>query len=408
MSWPTLGSVIPNARMAVRKEGTAFTVGRSLRLGMVRGIVINVHPSFALVLLWVLYQWGISAGAGVAGMLFGTLVLLAVFACVLLHELAHALVALRYGLRVRDITLLPIGGVARIEQTALLPKAEAAIALAGPVLNLLIAALLAPFVILVAAMRDADNPLSVILYANELSPAGFLLYLWVANILLAVFNLLPAFPMDGGRVLRAWLSTYRTRLTATRVAVAVGQVMAVALAIGGVLVGDYLMPLVSAFILFAAWTEGRHVRIEATLRRLEVGQFALWDAGGVGPDEPLSHAIKGGPRDLVVTQGSTVVGMLWRSEILKHLNDAQRGMVVRDLMDRRFNAVEAGDSVYDVHLWMQAADRTAVPVVIESKYRGIFTSERLAHVYAYLGQSSPAPLRLSLSALLRRGRPAAR
>lgn len=383
-------------------------MGHSVRLGAIHGIAIKVHPSFALVLLWVFYQWGIAAHAGIAGILFGTLVLLAVFGCVLLHELAHAIVALRYGLFVRDIMLLPIGGVARVEQVALSPKAEAAIALAGPALNLLIAAALAPFVILIAALRDADHPLNVLLYADELSVAGFLLYVWVANILLALFNLLPAFPMDGGRVLRAFLSSFRGRLSATRIAVGVGQALAVLLAIGGVLMGDYLLPLASVFILISAWMEGRHVEIEAALRRLEVGQFALWDAGGVRPDEPLAHAVKGGARDLVVTQGTKVVGMLWRHEILKHLNGAHHDLNVRDLMDLRFNAVEAHDSVYDVHLWMQAVNRTAVPVVTDGKYRGIFTSERLEHVYAYLGKPRSGSSLAALHTLRRRLRPAAR
>jgi Zn-dependent protease len=385
-------------------------VGHSIRLGAIHGIAIKVHPSFALVLLWVCYQWGIAAHAGLAGIVFGTLVLVAVFGCVLLHELAHAIVALRYGVRVQDITLLPVGGVARVDQVALSPKAEAAIALAGPALNLLIAAALTPFVILVAAMRHADHPLSVLLYAGELSVAGFVLYLWIANILLAVFNLLPAFPMDGGRVLRAVLSSFRGRLSATRIAVGIGQVLALVLAVGGVLIGDYLTPLISAFILVSAWMEGRHVEIEASLRRLDVGQFALWDAGGVRPDEPLAHAIKGGPRDLVVTQGTTVVGMLWRHEILRHLNGAHHDLRVRDLMDRRFNAVEAADSVYDVHLWMRAANRTAVPVVIDGKYRGIFTSERLAHVYTYLGQPRSGSTLATMRSLLRRvrSRPATR
>jgi len=383
-------------------------VGYSIRLGTIHGIAINVHPTFALILLWVMYQWGISARAGLVGILFGTLVLLAVFGCVLLHELAHAIVALRHGLRVQDITILPIGGVARIEQTALSPKAEAVIALAGPALNLIIAATLTPLVILVAAIRDVDQPFNVLLFADEVSPTGFLLYIWVANIMLALFNLIPAFPMDGGRVLRAALSSFRGRLVATRVAVAIGQTFAVLLAIGGLLVGDYLMPLVSVFILIAAWMEGRHVAVESALRRLDVGQFALWDAGGVSPDEPLTHAIRGGPRDLVVTQGTAVVGMLWRHQILQHLNGGHRELYVRDLMDRRFNAVEVGDSIYDVHAWMQAANRNAVAVVDGGTYRGIFTSERLGHVYVYLGQPRARTHGTTLRSRFRRLRPAAR
>ena len=360
-------------------------MGRSYRIGSARGVAILVHPSFAILLLWVTYQWGITAGAGVRGVIFGTLVLLSVFGCVILHELAHAVTAMHHGLRVRDITLLPIGGVARVEHTPLPPRAEMAIALAGPVMNILIAAALTPLVILIAAARQFDHPLSVVLYADDISPAGFLLYLWIANLLLAIFNLIPAFPMDGGRVLRAGIALFRGRLAATRIAVGIGYIFAVLLTIVGLWAGDFLMPLVSVFILVAAHTETRHVEMESALRALPVGQFALWEAGGVRPDEPLAQAMRGGPRDVSVTQDGVVVGMLWRNELLKHLNGAHRELLVRDVMDRRFNAVEATDSVFDVHLWLTSTSRPAVPVVEQGQYRGIFTLERLAHVHAHLG-----------------------
>lgn len=359
-------------------------MGRSFRIGSARGVAILVHPSFAILLLWVMYQWGISAGAGVGGVIFGTLVLLAVFACVVLHELAHAVVAMHYGLRVRDITLLPIGGVARVEHAPLTPRAEMAIAIAGPGINILIAIALTPLVILIAAARQIDHPLSVILYADDISPAGFLLYLWIANLLLAIFNLIPAFPMDGGRVLRAGIALFRNRLIATRVAVSIGYVFAVVLTAFGLWAGDYLTPLVSIFILVAARAETRNVEMEAALRALPVGQFALWEAGGVRPDEPLAQAMRGGPRDVSVTQDGAVVGMLWRNELLKHLNGAHRELLVRDVMDRRFNAVEVTDSVFDVHLWLTTTSRPAVPVVEQGQYRGIFTLERLAHVHTHL------------------------
>jgi stage IV sporulation protein FB len=338
-------------------------MGRSFHVGSIRGIAVNVHPSFALVLLWVVYQWGISAGLGLGGVLFGTLALGAVFVCVLLHELAHALVALRYGLTVRDITLLPIGGVARVEHVTLMPRAEATIALAGPAMNLLIAVALTPAVLLVAAARHLDHPVAILLYADETSPAGFILYLWITNLLLALFNLLPAFPMDGGRVLRAALASVHDRVTATRAAVLVGQLFAVLLTIFGIWIGDYLLPLVSVFIVVAAQTESRHVQLESSLRALPVGQFALWESGGIRPDVPLNHAIGSGLKDMVVTQGGRVVGMLWRHDILRHLSDSRREIYVQDVMDRRFVAVEATDSVYDVHLWLRDANRHAVAVV---------------------------------------------
>lgn len=372
------------AGRATRHERMArYLVGRSIIIGSIRDITVKVHPSFALVILWVIYQWGIAAHAGLRGTVFGTFVLTAVFGCVLLHEVAHAVVARRYGLEVHDITLLPIGGVARVEYAALSPRAETMIALAGPALNVVVALALTPLVLLVAAMRHLAEPVGIVLYAGEISVAGFVLYLWIANVLLALFNLLPAFPMDGGRVLRALLSVFTDRLRATRVAVIIGQALAVGLAVLGLWIGDYLLPLVTVFIVLAAQTESRYVRIESSLRALPVGQFALWEAGGIRPDAPLAHAMNGGPRDIAVTQDGKVVGMLWRSDVLRHIGANDR--LVKDVMDKRVLAVDIADSVYDVHLWLSAIDRPAVPVVERGVYRGIFTGERLEHVYEHVG-----------------------
>ena len=356
-------------------------LGKSIGIGSYRGVSIKVHPTFALLLIWIVYQWGISADAGIPGMIFGTLVLLAVFGCVLAHELAHAIVAMRYGLAVHDITLLPIGGVARIEHASLTPRAESLIALAGPMVNLVIALSLTPLVLLVAMARNVNQAVGILLYADEISIAGFVLYLWIANILLAAFNLLPAFPMDGGRVLRAVLSIRRNRLVATRIAVYAGQSFAILLAIVGILAGDFLMPLVSVFILISAQVEMRHIEIESALRILPVGQFALWESGGISPDVPLSYATRGGPRDIVVTKNNQVVGMLWRHELLHQLNGSHRDVYVRDVMDRLVHPAEGHDSVYDVHLWLHDANRSAIPVIDNGEYRGIFTVDRLAHVY---------------------------
>lgn len=363
-------------------------MGRSIRIGTVKSIDVMVHPSFAIVVLWVMYQWGVTAGEGIAGVIFGTLVLTAVFACVLLHELAHALVAIRHGQRVRDITLLPIGGVARVEHSLLSPKSETLIALAGPAMNLVISLALTPLVLLIVAIRHLNHPVSVLLYASEISVAGLVLYLWIANILLALFNLIPAFPMDGGRVLRAALSRLRGKSDATRAAVFIGYLFAIVMVACGLLIGDYLLPLVSVFIIVSAQMESNFVRMESALRRLPVGQFALWESGGIRPDAPLAHAVNGGPRDIAVTRDGAVVGMLWRHDLLRHLNGAHRDLFVRDIMDRRFNAVDVSDSIYDVHLWLATSSRPAVPVVENGVYRGIFTGERLAHVYEHIDQRS--------------------
>jgi len=335
-------------------------------------------------MLWAVYQWGIRAEAGPAGVIFGLVTLLCVFGCVLLHELAHAIAALRYGVRVRDITLLPVGGVARVEYAPLTPRSETVIALAGPAVNLAIVILLLPIVMVIAATRHISDPLSLVLLIDEISPAGFVIYIWIANILLATFNMLPAFPMDGGRVLRAILASFRGQLQATRIAVAVGGAIAILLATAGLMIGDYFMPMISLFVVVAAYMEFRHVTTESSLRGLPVGQYALWDGGGIGPDEPLAHAISGGPRDLVVVDGGVVVGMLWRRDLLDNLAGGHRHLKVADLMDRKVHVVESMDSLYDVHLWLNESELPAVPVVEQGRYRGVFTADRFWHLYDHI------------------------
>ncbi|MDI3341774.1 MAG: site-2 protease family protein [Sphaerobacter sp.] len=360
-------------------------MGRGLRIATVRGIDIKLHPSFLLALLWVTYYWGIAPDRGLRGVLFGVFILIAVFVSVVGHELAHGFVALRFGLTVHDITLLPIGGVARIEQVPLPPRREAAVALAGPLLNVLVAIGLLPVVLVIAVASDVRSWYDLLLLVHGIDGRSFLLHLWIANLMLAAFNLLPAFPMDGGRLLRALLTGVSNRLLATRIAVALGQILALALIVAGFYTRDVALPLVSIFIILAAFVEARMILVESALQSLPVGQFAVWDAGGVSPDSPLSHAVLGGPRDLAVTHQGMVVGMLWRDDVLSLLSRGH-SLRVADIMDRNVTAMDVDSSVYEVHRRMLATGRPAIPITEGGLYRGIFTSDRLVHVHRYLQQ----------------------
>jgi Zn-dependent protease len=358
-------------------------VGRSLVIGRVRGIEIKMHPTFLLVLPWTVLNWGYFGGHGILGVGFGLILMTLLFAFVVLHELGHSFMALHYGIGVRDITLLPIGGVARIEQLPVEPRREIAIALAGPAVNLGIAALFAPPVALIAAANRVTHPIELLGYLTDMSPTGFILYLFFTNVTLVLFNLLPAFPMDGGRVLRAFLSFFAARLTATRLAVGLGQLIGIALAVFGFVIGAPSLILVALFVVVAAFIEGTAVRVEDTMRKLKVGQFILWDLGGVNEHHPLPYALRGGPRDVaVVNADGRVVGMLWRHEVMQALNGgAGRHRTVRELMDAGATVADVDDTVYDVQQRMVATGRWAIPVTENGCYRGIFTSERFWHVY---------------------------
>lgn len=359
-------------------------LSRSVHIATVRGVAVRVHPTLLLIVPWVLWHWGDRSSDPLRGALFGVFVLVAVFVSVAGHELAHALVAHRYGLAVCDITLLPIGGLTRIEQGPLPPRREAAIALAGPVLNGLLALGLFPFVASMVMLRDLTTVEKIAGLLSETSMTSLLVFTMISNLLLAVLNLLPAFPMDGGRVLRAWLSTVSERSRATRVSVAAGYVVALASLTLGVWFRDPTLPVAGLFLAVAAFLEQRTLDLEQAMQRLPVGQFAVWDSGGVLPTEPLAHALQGGPRDVAVVEGGVVVGMLWRETVLRHAHIAHL-LRVSDVMDRSFVTVSPETSVYEAHRRMLASGRPAVPVVDPgNRYRGIFTSDRLAHVYRYL------------------------
>ena len=360
----------------------------SVRVATFRGIDIKIHPTLGFAFLWAIWYWGFSLNTGVKGSLFGLFLLCEVFICVVGHELAHSFLALRYGLIVHDITLLPIGGVARIEHSIISPRKEAMIALAGPVLNLMVAFGLLPLVIIMLLSRHIGTPMAMFGLVQETGFSGMLIHLLLANVMLALFNLLPAFPMDGGRVLRAALSVVSSRVVATRVSVILGQAFALLLVVVGFYTRDVLLPMVSIFIIAAAYVESHVIQVESKLRVLPVGQFALWDMGGISPDSPVSYAVSGGSRDLAVTDHGVVLGMLWREEVLARLGQ-NSSVKVREIMDTSVEPVSVDSSIYDAHRRMLAIRRPAIPIIENGIYRGIFTSERLVHVHRYIQDRAP-------------------
>lgn len=363
---------------------------RSLTLGQLRGIEIRIHPTFALVALWVIYYWGIAGEGGFVSIAYGAILIAFVFFFVLLHEFGHSLMAQQFGLRVRDITLVPFGGVARIEQLPTRPSAEALIALSGPLVNLAVVVAAFPFILLLGITQGFTSVGDYFRYdLSSASFGGLLVQLWLVNLLIAFFNLLPAFPMDGGRILRAALSKAVGRERATLAAVACGICGAVIIGLLGIALDDYLVPLVSAFIIGAAIAEGRAVRLEESMRRLQVGQFSVWERGGISPDEPLALALRDGLRDVAVTDHGRVVGMLWRSDLLQAMHGGSLQKRVSELMDREIVTAESGTSVFDVHVLMSSTNQWAIPITEDGVYRGVFTAERFVHVHRYLDAHTP-------------------
>lgn len=358
---------------------------RAFRLTRVMGIDVCVHPTFALIVLWFAYIWGIKTGAGIGGVLFGLLMVVCLFACVLLHELGHCLVARRSGIRVHDITLLPIGGMARIERSPVHPGDEFWLALAGPAVNIGLAFLFLPIVAAIGWSNQVDGIAGMIGAVGQVDLPGFAAYLLFANLSLVVFNLIPAFPMDGGRILRAFMSLFISRSLATQIAVTIGKVIAICFVIVGFLVlHDWTLPMVGVFIFVGAHLEGRTVAMEEALRRMHVGQCITWEAGGIGPYEPLAGALPGGPRDLAVTERGRVIGILWKVEILNAMRVRGSNVRVHEVMDHFPPIVDVDTSLYLAQQAMVRADRGAVLVTERGVYRGILTAERYWYLHRLL------------------------
>ena len=363
---------------------------KSLTIGRIQGIDIKLHPSFLLIALWVIYHWGFRQNSGVTGTIYGLVLVGAVFVLVLLHELGHSMMAHEYGLRVRDITLVPFGGIARIEQMPSRPRAEAMISVAGPLVNLALALLILPVLLMVGLASGNSSIQDFAQFGiSDVSLTGFLFYLLLANLTLAIFNLLPAFPMDGGRILRAGVTPFVGRQGATTVAVAIGVTLGVLIGILGLLSGEYLIVLVMAFVILAAFAEGRAVRLEESMRRLRVGQFAVWDRGGVSPEDPIAMALSQGARDLAVTENGQLVGMIWRQQLIDAMSHGGLQRKISDIMDRRYVSIGSDTSVHDAQRIMSDSSQWTMPVADAGTYRGLFTVDRLVHVQRHLTSKTP-------------------
>jgi Zn-dependent protease/CBS domain-containing protein len=251
-------------------------------------------------------------GHGAAEVVGGVGYVLAVFAIVVMHEFAHALVARRFGISTRDVTLLPIGGVARLERMPSDPKQELLVAMAGPAVNVALAALLFGVIALSGSARDVVGVAFV--------GGPFLAKLMWTNVGLAVFNLIPAFPMDGGRVLRAALAMRKDYVRATDIAATVGQAVALVFGLVGIFSNPFLV-FIALFVWMGAQQEARAAHVHADLSGVAASQAMITRFAILSPDAPLAAAAEsmasGFQDDIPVVDGSRLVGMLAREDVLR-------------------------------------------------------------------------------------------
>jgi Zn-dependent protease len=337
-------------------------MGWSITLTRVRGIEIKVHVTFVLILIWAAYYWG---GDGTRGIVYGVVATLLLFLCVTLHELGHALTAQRYGIDVHDITLLPIGGVARIDVPEN-PRQELWIAVAGPAVNIAIAALL----IVVGAVLSATSlltPGNLIDSMRDAEWDGLLSYLTLANIYLVVFNAIPAFPMDGGRILRAFLALRMDYRRATGIAVSVGQALAFAFGLLGFATGDFFLIVIAIFVWFGASAEGQQVAVTSVLGGATVDQVMTRQPQVLYPTDSLSRAVgltlSTSQSDFPVVDGNgRVTGLLTMDDLLRGLQ-ATPGSPVGTVMHREFPTATPEDTIVSVQARLGESGVRALPIL---------------------------------------------
>jgi Zn-dependent protease/predicted transcriptional regulator len=350
----------------------------SWHVGRLFGIDVRVHATFLMLLLMLLAWVGLShlmhghdvgmAGAGVA-------YVVAVFAVIVLHELGHALTARHFGFNTRDITLLPIGGVARLERMPTEPSQELLVALAGPAVNVALAALL--FGVL-SAMGAASDLTQLTLVGGP-----FLAKLMWTNVAIAVFNLIPAFPMDGGRVLRALVALRTDFLRATDIAASVGQAVAIVFGLIGLFSNPFLV-FIALFVWVGAQEEARMAHVRASLSGVPVSRAMIADTVIVAPNESVAnvvqHMLAGFQDDIPVVDDGVLVGILGRREALKAATDGGPGVLARAVMAEAVPVVHETDSLETALERLQESRRRSIPVVRDGMLVGMLPVENVAFV----------------------------
>ncbi len=344
----------------------------SIRLGEAAGIGIRVHVTFFLLLLWVAMS-AATAERELATVAGEVLFILALFGCVVLHELGHALTAKRYGIRTRDITLLPIGGLARLERMPDNPREEFVVALAGPAVNVVIAGLLYALILLTAGLELPDP--------QALGEASFVARLLSVNVALVVFNLLPAFPMDGGRVLRSLLAMKLEYSRATSIASALGQSLAFVFVFLG-LFGNPILLLIGVFVWIGAAQEASMAQMRAVFHGVPVREAMITEFETVNAHDRLERGseliLKTAQQDFpVVNHDREVVGVLTWKGLREGLASLGQDAAVERVMEREFESVEERDSLQHAFQLLQSSGLRSMPVTRSGALCGLLTMDNL-------------------------------
>jgi len=345
----------------------------SLKLGKFAGIDVFVHATFFMLLGWVaLMHWQREQSASAA--LGGALFIIAIFICVVLHEYGHALMARRYGIATRDIILLPIGGVARLERMPTQPVQELWVALAGPAVNVVIVAVLYGWLKLTAAWEPVQS--------LTVTTGPFLERLMAANIVMIVFNMIPAFPLDGGRVLRALMATRMAYNRATQRAAVIGRGLAILFGALGFLYNPFLI-LIAIFIYVGAGQEAELAEIKTAVGDVPVSRAMVSDFKTLSARDSLNRAVEltlaGTQKDFPVVNNGMLAGVLRQTDLFRALSERDaRTSSVASVESGKLVIVEATDPLDSVVAKFSECDCQTLPVTRGGELVGLLTTDNLS------------------------------
>lgn len=354
----------------------------ALKVGTFFGTAVYIHWTFLLLLAWIVGSGAIQ-GHTAPQILHQIALIASIFVCVVLHEYGHILTARRFGVRTRDIILLPIGGMARMERLPSKPWQELIVAVAGPAVNVAIVLILGP----VALVRGLLNP-------ESMSPAAlaqgsnYLLSLLSINIALIAFNMIPAFPMDGGRVLRALLAMSMPYAKATRIAATVGQIAALVFVAAGLFFNTMLI-LIAVFVWIGAESEARMAEERQGLSGLRVSDAMVTEFRALSAestlDDALGELLRGAQPDFPVMNDGRVVGVLSRSQLLKALAKDGKAATVASAMHRECPQFREDDPLPAAIEQLRARECPIAPVVRDGMLVGLLTAENVAELLMIRG-----------------------
>lgn len=349
---------------------------RTLSFPKIAGIDVHIHWTFSLLIIWIVYN-NMRAGLDTTQMIWSVLFVLSLFVCVTLHEFGHALAARRYGIATKDITLYPIGGVARLEKMPEKPGQELVVAFAGPAVNFAIALLLSPILLSSDLAAEDSNNLMMVNANNFLPMLGML------NITLAVFNLIPAFPMDGGRVLRALLAMKLGRLKATQIAAGIGKM----LAFGFIIMGFYSNPFlifIGLFIIMGAHAEEQLVTTQSLIVELIAKNAMMTTFVTLDKDETIARAIElllaGSAKSFLVTEQGAPYGIIDRNDIIRGIKDFDENQSVQHIAKRDLVVVHSNTPLSEV---FEAFKKTRTPMILVEdggRLSGVIDTDNIAEL----------------------------